>query len=68
MQSFVLYGIVDSADELKEESGKLFDKANTLLSAYIFPQDDKRELRRRVINLDKRAYDLPNAAKDKYEQ
>ena len=60
--------MVSSADDLKENSGQLFDKANTLLSADIFPQEDKRELRKKVIGLDKRAYDLPEAAKDKYEQ
>ena len=60
--------MVSSSDNLKENSEKLFNKANTLLSADIFPQEDKRELRKKVIDLDKRAYDLPEAAKDKYEQ
>ncbi|XP_028414728.1 nuclear anchorage protein 1-like isoform X2 [Dendronephthya gigantea] len=63
-----LQSVVSTSDKLEEDSGKLFDTANTLLSADIFPQDDKREIRKRVIDLDKRTYELPDAAKEKYEK
>lgn len=60
--------VVKTSDQLKEDTRILYEKADVLLSSEMYPQDEKTALRRKLIIVDNRAYDLPQAAKDKYEE
>lgn len=59
---------MSSTDKIREDSAKTFDRAKVVLLSDVLPKEDKKELHKQVVDLERRSYELPGAAKKKYDQ